>query len=849
MKINKKIEKDTFIRRQIFLDRFANFPLRYGGWAISEDFAYDLVQYAMFYRPRVVLDLGTGTTTALLGKVAQKLSKNGHEMRIISVDSDKDWLNDTKNILKMMDVDKYVDLVHAPIVETEKGKYYDSRKIYEAIGGNEIDLLIIDGPPKPTQNEARYPAMPFFEKFLTNKAVVFLDDGQRDDEKAIVKRWEDEFPEWKFDYKEYMKGGFVIYKEKEHAIPPIISNHSGIVDYAENNEIRESINNLTGELNRKDSEIRNLSESITKKDSEIKNLSESITKKDSEIKNLSETISEKNSKIRIIQESKSFKIGSLFFRSIKNPWKIITFPINFLKVVFGKKIITKNNVVKEIQYPKVAVIMTCYNSAKYIEKSIDSILNQTYKNLELIIVDDCSTDNSIKLIEGIKKRDNRVKLIKNKFNRGTYWSKNFAILFSDADFITTQDSDDTSNASRIELQIKKLLNNNADVATCNYIRVDGKGKKILNRGVYERVALIGTMFRKEVFSKVGYFDSVRYAADAEMNERIVRVYPKDKIVNVSKPLYIALDRAESLTRSESKIDLSKKECNEGGQEDLSFLSQERQDYVKNYRKWHNNTNDLYMPFPLLKRKFDASKKMLRNLEHKGESVVASMASFPARKEYLKKVVEKILPQVDQLNIYLNEYDDAPDFLNNKKINISLGKKELGDIRDNGKFFFANDIINGYHFTIDDDLNYPNDYVNKMIAKLESYDNKGVVGLHGVILSKNITNFFKDRKVFNFSRELKRDIYVNLLGTGTIAYHTSILPRINFSNFETTGMVDLWFAIECRKNKIPMIAIARKDNWLKELNHDTPALWEEFKNNDKVQTSIAKRYEPWSVIRI
>ena len=318
MKINKKIEKDTFIRRQIFLDRFANFPLRYGGWAISEDFAYDLVQYAMFYRPRVVLDLGTGTTTALLGKVAQKLSKIGHEMRIISVDSDNDWLNDTKNILKMMDVDKYVDLVFAPIVETEKGKYYDFQKISEAIGEGEVDLLIIDGPPKPTQNEARYPAMPFFEKFLTDKAVVFLDDGQRDDEKAIVKRWEDEFPEWKFDYKEYMKGGFIIYKEKEYTIPPIISNHSGVVDYAENNEIRENINNLTGELNRKDSEIKDLSESIAKRDGEIKNLLEVVNKKNIEIKN--------------IQESKSFQIGNLFFRSVKSPWKMITFPVNLLKI-------------------------------------------------------------------------------------------------------------------------------------------------------------------------------------------------------------------------------------------------------------------------------------------------------------------------------------------------------------------------------------------------------------------------------------------------------------------------------------------------------------------------------------
>ena len=367
----KKFHKDTFIRRQIFLDDFADFPLRYGGWAISEDYAYDLVQYAMIHRPKVVLDLGTGTTTALLGKVAEELKKVGHNMKVISVDSDEKWLADTKKILEAMKVDEFVDLVYAPITETEKGKYYDPQKVFTALEGNKIDLMTIDGPPGSTQKEARYPAMPFFEKFLSNEAVIFLDDGAREEEQAITERWKKEFPEWVFEYKDYMKGGFVAYKKAEYQINPIISNHSNIVDYNEKKEDEiilnmekffKKVDEFGKQLEIKDKELIQKTQQLETKDKELIQKTQQLETKERELIQERNKINKFLERIKNLETSKSYRLGSLFFRSIKNPWKMITFLVNFLGILLKKEVIEEKKFIDSVTVGK--------NSGKIIKKKL-----------------------------------------------------------------------------------------------------------------------------------------------------------------------------------------------------------------------------------------------------------------------------------------------------------------------------------------------------------------------------------------------------------------------------------------------------------------------------------------------
>ena len=103
----------------------------------------------------------------------------------------------------------------------------------------------------------------------------------------------------------------------------------------------------------------------------------------------------------------------------------------------------------------VSVIMPSFNTEKYINDSIDSVLGQTYNNFELIIVDDCSSDNSVDIIK--KYDDPRIKLIVNKRNKGAAFSRNRALIESKGEWIAFLDSDDIWEPKKLEEQIRFML--------------------------------------------------------------------------------------------------------------------------------------------------------------------------------------------------------------------------------------------------------------------------------------------------------------------------------------------------------------------------------------------------------
>ena len=112
-------------------------------------------------------------------------------------------------------------------------------------------------------------------------------------------------------------------------------------------------------------------------------------------------------------------------------------------------------------YPKVSVLMSVYNNETTIEKSIESLLRQSYKNIEILINDDCSSDNSVNLIKNCNQKI-VIFSFSNDENIGLTKSLNKLIKLSSADIIARQDADDFSNHKRIEYQIKCLIENNLD---------------------------------------------------------------------------------------------------------------------------------------------------------------------------------------------------------------------------------------------------------------------------------------------------------------------------------------------------------------------------------------------------
>lgn len=114
---------------------------------------------------------------------------------------------------------------------------------------------------------------------------------------------------------------------------------------------------------------------------------------------------------------------------------------------------------------KVSIVVPIYNSAVYLGKCIESIISQSYKNLEIILVDDGSTDNSLKIIKEYKKNDNRIKFF-HKENGGLSSTRNFGLKKATGEYIMFIDSDDYIDNRMVELMLKKIIEKNVDICEC-----------------------------------------------------------------------------------------------------------------------------------------------------------------------------------------------------------------------------------------------------------------------------------------------------------------------------------------------------------------------------------------------
>lgn len=116
----------------------------------------------------------------------------------------------------------------------------------------------------------------------------------------------------------------------------------------------------------------------------------------------------------------------------------------------------------------VSIITPVYNAEKFIEKTIESVLNQEYREWEMILVDDCSTDNSEKIIKEYMKSDERIRYIKLDENSGAAVSRNTAIKNANGRYIAFLDSDDIWTSDKLNIQINFMINNNIGFSFSDY---------------------------------------------------------------------------------------------------------------------------------------------------------------------------------------------------------------------------------------------------------------------------------------------------------------------------------------------------------------------------------------------
>ena len=224
---------------------------------------------------------------------------------------------------------------------------------------------------------------------------------------------------------------------------------------------------------------------------------------------------------------------------------------------------------------KVSVIIPAYNSEKDIIRCLESIIKQTYKELEIIVVNDGSKDNTVNIIEDFIKRDSRVKLI-NQENCGVSETRNNGIKQSTGDYILFVDADDWLQEDMIEKMVNCIINQNVDVVRCNFYddRVKetsiGKlyelsNKKIVKEDfiknrVYEHFLLakepIKNLVMLILIKKEKFDDELKFNSKLFMMEDVV-FYKKlfDKINSIyflDEPLYHYIENVKSVTHDSKK---------------------------------------------------------------------------------------------------------------------------------------------------------------------------------------------------------------------------------------------------------------------------------------------------------
>lgn len=189
-------------------------------------------------------------------------------------------------------------------------------------------------------------------------------------------------------------------------------------------------------------------------------------------------------------------------------------------------------------FPLVSVIIPCYNAEKYVESAVRSIMTQTYKNLEIIVTDDCSTDNTFSILEKLADEDNRIKLFKNETNLKIVKTLNKMVQLANGKYIARMDADDISLPNRIEKQVE-FLEKNSDIAFCgtNAWHINENGKKIgfsclprtndeINKFKFYACPFYhpAVMVRSEVYKENFYDENFLYAEDYELWIRLLENY-------------------------------------------------------------------------------------------------------------------------------------------------------------------------------------------------------------------------------------------------------------------------------------------------------------------------------------
>ncbi|SDU25614.1 Glycosyl transferase family 2 [Pseudomonas pohangensis] len=268
--------------------------------------------------------------------------------------------------------------------------------------------------------------------------------------------------------------------------------------------------------------------------------------------------------------------------------------------------------------PLISIIMPVWNSERTVRRAAESILNQTWRNLELLIVDDCSADGTWSVLLDLAAIDCRVKIFRNKVNVGPYVSKNIALMQAAGDWITGHDADDWALPQRLENHYNAMMAANprprasiTEMARLDlqgrFVRVGEKAK--FSRDGVTRKSSVSLLCERSFFqSELGSWDCVRFGADSETIDRAERLLGSE-FCEFRQIGMLCLEHEDSLTGHP-----------ELGVSPESGVSKPRAEYAASWRAWHKRElsagRSMRLAFPpIAKRCFRAPSIMAVPLGH------------------------------------------------------------------------------------------------------------------------------------------------------------------------------------------------------------------------------------------
>lgn len=386
---------------------------------------------------------------------------------------------------------------------------------------------------------------------------------------------------------------------------------------------------------------------------------------------------------------------------------------------------------------EISIIVPIYNSERYLIRCLNSILNQSLKNIEVICIDDGSTDSSVDIIKNYINIDDRVKLYINKKNKGVAYTRNFGIKKATSNIIGFVDSDDTIEESMFENMTIKMKQENSDIVMCNFNYLDNNGHLIKK---YDK--LNQNLSKEIIFKRTLYGDLFTGMCN--------KIYKKElfSINNIKFPLNKIYEDAMVVFK-------------------LVYFSKKISISEENFYNYYYNPNSITNTF---------SKKNFDDTFYKQKITKIFLKKNKIYKIYKEEYIKKLEASIHYLLSKLKKSETT----NRNKLKllkyfwkIFFNNKEIENIHISKVFFW---IYTSFLMLRDDDK-----YLNQLLYSID-YD-KQILKEINLLVFKDLGLYFFIIKKLKESKISK----VYLYGAGVIAQ--KLIPEIQKLHITILGIID------------------------------------------------------------